>query len=62
MKKCSTKKACGKKTKSFVLSDKIFENTHAQCITNLLLIFILGMQIFNFVETIKLFDKIKVIL
>jgi hypothetical protein len=47
------------KLKSFILFNKISEIKHRQIIANVLLIIILGIQIFNSIEAIGLFDTIK---
>jgi len=45
--------------KSFVLSDIVSGNKKRQVFANILLVVILGIQIYNLFESIKMFDTIK---
>ena len=44
---------------SFVLSDVVSENKKRQIFANVLLIVILGIQIYNLIESIGMFNTIK---
>jgi hypothetical protein len=47
------------KLRSFVLSDEISKNRKLQIAANILLILVLGINIYNLVISIGLFDTIK---